>query len=400
MAHIEYKFENVKSEQELREICKKQYKNDVYENENSWEIFKKNFGFDEIINDYNWANIYGQDKLINYDSSKAIYSNCISIFNNESKDFLKSLMELEICILDKNYSDSSLAKALFSCESLRPIFIQNILDYIIKFYDKIEEDLYITRYNNRVVVEKKYDKDYYTMLSSDYNFRNITSDIYLSDFGVFDLPEKPIEPDKQQIKISNQQKYVEEKKNLQLLRKKLVLLNIRLDDESEKEQERLERAIKEEREKAREKACERWLLDEDDSIICGPPYDDNKTSKSQRIRVMISNIENQIKEIENLNNEKVHEEEYKKEFSKYKEKLERYKRHLYNYQKSLIIQPDCIKYRNLFLEHFGLSTKVDSEILKKADYGNILQKTNHDNILQMEPMKPQLGEFIKKILYK
>lgn len=372
MAHIEYKFEKVKSEKKLREICKEQYRNDVYENEHSWHIFKKSFGFDEIINDYNWANIYGQDKLINYDLSKEIYSNCMSIFNSESKDFLKSLMELEICILDKKYADNLLAKALFSCESLRPIFIQNILDYIIKFYDKLEENLYITRYNNSVAVEKKYDEDYYTILSSNYNFKSITSDIYLSDFGFFDLPEEPIKPDKQQIKVLNQQKYVEEKKKLPFLHEKLVSLNEELDVE--------EKLMQEREEQARQEELEAFLRGEYEPIIYGPPYDDSP-SKYQQIRSSINDVEDQIKKIENLNDENMYEEEYEKAISKYKEELEKYKRYLYNYNKSLIIQPDCIKYRKLFLDHFGLSTKDDSKILKKTAYANILQRINHGNIL-------------------
>ena len=373
MTKIEYKFEKVKSEQELRKICEEQYRKDVYENERSWSIFKKTFGFDEIINDYNWANISGQDKLINYDLSKEIYSNCMLIFNNESKDFLKSLMELEICILDKKYNDNSLAKALFSCESIRPIFIQNILDYIIKFYDKVEEDLYITRYNNSVAVEKKYDEDYYTLLSSDYNFKSITSDIYLSNFGFFDLPEEPIKPDKQQIKMLNQQKYDKEKKKLPLLHKKLASLNEELDDEERQMQERIKQA--------RQKDYEDFLSGEYEPIIYGPPYDDDSPSKYQQICSSIKDIKDQIKKIENLNDENMYEEEYEKAFSKYKEELEKYKRYLYNYNKSLIIQPDCIKYRKLFLEHFGLSHKDDSKILEKTDYANILQRTNHGNIL-------------------
>ncbi len=37
---------------------------------------------------------FEKSKLINYDVSKEIYSNCELILNNDSKDFLKSLMEL------------------------------------------------------------------------------------------------------------------------------------------------------------------------------------------------------------------------------------------------------------------------------------------------------------------
>ena len=44
---------------------------------------------------------FEKSKLINYDVSKEIYSKFNLIFNSDSKDFLKSLMELGILYIKK-----------------------------------------------------------------------------------------------------------------------------------------------------------------------------------------------------------------------------------------------------------------------------------------------------------
>lgn len=344
MAHIEYKFEKVKSKQFLKDCYRKQY----FEFEDFFG--RGTIDFDEIIDRYNWANYYGYDKLISYDVSKEIYSKFSSIFNNESKDFLKSLMELEICILNKKYDDNLLAKSLFACDSLRPIFIQNILDYIIKFYDKIDDDLYISRYNNNVRVSKKNSKDSYTtILSSDYNFNDIKSDIYVRNYGVRDSPVKPIKPSEHQIKEQQQQKYNEEK---QLLPSLLETLS-KLRDEYQVELKKQDEIEK--------------LYDEHDgdlftsfTTIYGPGFDE--PSMLETISKYINRTESKIKEIENFNNEVLEKlciDEYEKVVAEYNLTLKEYNKNLREYKKDLSIQKDCITYRNLFLEHFGLSLKDD-----------------------------------------
>lgn len=365
MAHIEYKFEKVKSKQFLKDRYRKQY----FEFEDFFG--RGTIDFDEIIDRYNWANYYGYDKLISYDVSKEIYSKFSSIFNNESKDFLKSLMELEICILNKKYDDNLLAKSLFACDSLRPIFIQNILDYIIKFYDKIDDDLYISRYNNNVRVSKKNSKDSYTtILSSDYNFNDIKSDIYVRNYGVRDLPVKPIKPSEHQIKEQQQQKYNEEK---QLLPSLLETLS-KLRDEYQVELKKQDEIEK--------------LYDEHDgdlftsfTTIYGPGFDE--PSMLETISKYINRTESKIKEIENFNNEVLEKlciDEYEKVVAEYNLTLKEYNKNLREYKKDLSIQKDCITYRNLFLEHFGLDIKRD--FIPIDNNGKRLQKTNmYGNII-------------------
>lgn len=347
MAHIKYKFEKVKSEQSLKECYREQY----FEDKEFWRFCESGtVDFDQIIDKYNWANYYGKDKLINYDVSKEIYSKCSLIFNNESRDFLKSLMELEICILNKKYDDNLLAKSLFACESLRPIFIQNILDYIIKFYDKIDDNLYIYRYNNEVYVSKKYSQDSYTtILSSNYNFNDIKSDIYVKNHEVGDLAVKPIKPSEQQIKEQQQQKYNKEKELLPSLREKLSKLQEEYQVEL-KRQEEIEKLYAE----------HVGYLFTCFTTIYGPGFDE--PSELEIISRSMNYTESKIKEIENFNNEILEKaciEEYEKALAEYNVTLKEYNKNLRGYKKDLDIQKDCIKYRDLFLEHFGLSLKDD-----------------------------------------
>lgn len=357
MAKIEYKFEKVKSE---RYFSTEEYSND--------RMFYRTINYKQINDNYT----YGEDKLINYDVSKEIYSNCLLIFNNESRDFLKSLMELEICILNKKYDDNLLAKSLFACESLRPIFIQNILDYIIKFYDKIDDNLYIHRYNNKVYVSK----DYTTILSSNYNFNDVKSNIYLKNYEVGDLPEKPIKPDKQQIKEQQQQKYNEEKELLPSLREELSEL-----------QEEYQFELKRQEEIDKLYAENVGNIFTRFTTIYGPGF--NKPSRLKGISRSIDYTENKIKEIENFNSEILEKaciEEYEKAIAEYSAALKEYNENLRLYKRDLDIQKDCIAYRDLFLEHFGLSFKDDFSSCEISDDNGKktkkLQKTNmYGNII-------------------
>lgn len=365
MAKILYKFEDVKSEQELRECFRKIYllyhDNYFLYNESSIDIND----FDEIIDDYNWVKNYGNDKLINYNVSKEIYSKCELILNNESRDFLKSLMELEICILDKKYDDNLLAKSLFACESLRPIFIQNILDYIIKVYEQVDDDLHISRYNNKVCVSKKNANKEYTILSSMYDFRDIKSDIDFEMYDTICLPEKPIKPNKEKIKEKNVQKYEKEKKRLPLLRKSLC--------ESQEEYQNELKKVEERQKLFNEHIGELFTPF---TTIYGPGFDE--PSVLEKIKDNINSIENKINKIENFNDEileKVCVEEYEKAFLEYKKLLAKYNQKLKEYKGILNINKDCIRYRNLFLEHFGLDLNKDF----KVDFEDIGDVSNNMN---------------------
>lgn len=103
------------------------------------------------------------------------------------------------------------------------------------------------------------------------------------------------------------------------------------------------------------------------------------------IESRIISIENQIQKIESFNIQNVEniyedEKEYEQALVKYQNKLEKYPQELYNYKKGIIISDDCIKYRKLFLEHFGLDIKRD--FIPIDNNGKRLQKTNmYGNII-------------------
>lgn len=239
---------------------------------------------------------------------------------------------------------------MLSCESLRPIFIQNILDYIVKFYNTIEQDLYITRYNNHVDVGKNYDQNYFSILSSNYDYEHTKSNICLGNVVYPELPVEPIKPDKQQIELVQQRKYTE-----------LKLVKQRENDEEKKKLPLLYDELNSLKEKLKEELKIR---------------EEHRTSYLNSLGIVSSlpfpiNIHETIYE---------DEKEYEQALVKYQNKLEKYPQELYNYKKGIIISDDCIKYRKLFLEHFGLDIKRD--FIPIDNNGKRLQKTNmYGNII-------------------
>ncbi|MCI8778477.1 MAG: hypothetical protein HFI87_04950 [Bacilli bacterium] len=283
-----------------------------------------------------------------------------------------------------------------SCESLRPIFIQNILDYIVKFYNTIEQDLYITRYNNHVDVGKNYDQNYFSILSSNYDYEHTKSNICLGNVVYPELPVEPIKPDKQQIELVQQRKYTELKLVKQRKYTELKLVKQRENDEEKKklpllydELNSLKEKLKEEL-KIREEHRTSYLNSL--GIVSSLPFPINihetiywPPPSHMSIESRIISIENQIQKIESFNIQNVEniyedEKEYEQALVKYQNKLEKYPQELYNYKKGIIISDDCIKYRKLFLEHFGLDIKRD--FIPIDNNGKRLQKTNmYGNII-------------------